>query len=77
MSEVRFPKIKESEPDAEGVLATWFVGDGEEVQEGQLLCEVQVEKTSEDVYSEAAGTVRLAVSEGDVVRQGEVIARIE
>ncbi|WP_273847019.1 lipoyl domain-containing protein [Rubrobacter calidifluminis] len=77
MIEVRFPLLNESEPDAEGVLATWFVGDGEEVGEGQLLCEVQVEKTSEDVHAEGAGTIRLAVSEGEVVRQGEVIARIE
>jgi len=43
VNEVRFPALKEDEPDAEGLLATWFVEDGDEVEEGQLLCEVQVE----------------------------------
>jgi pyruvate/2-oxoglutarate dehydrogenase complex dihydrolipoamide acyltransferase (E2) component len=76
VSEVRFPVIKESEPDAEGLLATWFVADGDAVSEGQLLAEVQVDKTSEDVHSAAAGTVSLAAAEGDVVRQGSVIATI-
>lgn len=77
MTEVRFPVIKESEPDAEGLLATWFVRDGDPVSEGQLLAEVQVDKTSEDVHSGAAGTVSLAAAEGEVVRQGTVIARVE
>jgi pyruvate/2-oxoglutarate dehydrogenase complex dihydrolipoamide acyltransferase (E2) component len=77
VTEVRFPVLKESEPDAEGLLATWFVEDGDEVGAGQLLAEVQVDKSSEDVHSESAGTVSLAVAEGDVVRQGSVVARIE
>lgn len=60
MSEVRFPALKGAEPDAEGLLATWFVEDGDDVEEeGQLLCEVQVDKTSMDVEGSSAGTVRL------------------
>ena len=77
MSEVRFPTLKEDDSDAEGLLATWFVDDGEAVEGGQLLCEVQVEKTSVDVEASSAGTVRLKTEEGDVVRQGAVIATIE
>ncbi len=77
MSEVRFPALKEDEPDAEGLLATWFVGDGDAVEEGELLCEVQVEKTSADIEATSAGTIRFKAAEGDVVRQGTVIATIE
>lgn len=77
VSEVRFPALKEDEPDAEGLLATWFVGDGDAVEEGQLLCEVQVEKTSADIEATSAGTIRFEAAEGDVVRQGTVIATIE
>lgn len=77
MSEVRFPALKGAEPDAEGLLAAWFVEDGDDVEEGQLLCEVQVDKTSMDVEGFSAGTVRLKAEEGDVVRQGAVIATIE
>jgi pyruvate/2-oxoglutarate dehydrogenase complex dihydrolipoamide acyltransferase (E2) component len=76
VAEVVFPRLSENEPDAEGVLATWFVGDGDQVASGQLLGEVMVEKVSGDVLAPAAGEVRLLVGEDQTVRQGEVIARI-
>jgi len=34
MAEVVFPRLSENEPDAEGVLATWFVSDGDQVAGG-------------------------------------------
>ncbi len=77
MTEVLFPVIDEREPEAEGVLATWFVGNGDGVEEGQLLCEVQVEKSSADVESPDAGTIYFKATEGDVVRQGTVIATVK
>lgn len=77
MTDVVFPGLSEDRPDAEGVVATWFVSDGEEVAAGQLLAEVQVDKVTAEVPSPASGVVRLLVGEDDPVRQGEVIARIE
>jgi pyruvate/2-oxoglutarate dehydrogenase complex dihydrolipoamide acyltransferase (E2) component len=75
--EVRFPRLSEEEPEAEGVLATWFVSDGDQVASGQLLGEVMVEKVSGDVVAPAAGRVRLLVTEDQATRQGAVIARVE
>ena len=69
------PGLSEAEPDAEGVLATWFVGDGDRVASGQLLAEVMVEKVSGEVLAPAAGQVRLLVGEDQTARQGEVIAQ--
>jgi len=77
VAEVVFPRLSENEPYAEGVLATWFVSDGDRVASGQLLGEVMVEKVSGDVLAPAAGQVRLLVSEDQTARQGEVIARID
>lgn len=77
VSEVRFPALKEDEPSAEGLLATWFIEDGDTVDAGELLCEVQVEKISVDVEAPMRGTIRFEAAEGDVVRQGAVIATIE
>jgi len=77
MSEVVFPRLSENEPDAEGVLATWFVSDGDQVAGGQLLAEVMVEKVSGEVLAPAAGRVRLLVAEDQTARQGEVIARVD
>jgi pyruvate/2-oxoglutarate dehydrogenase complex dihydrolipoamide acyltransferase (E2) component len=77
VTDVRFPQLSEEQPDAEGVLATWFVADGDQVAAGQLLGEVMVEKVSGEVLAPAAGRVRLLVAEDRTARQGEVIARVE
>lgn len=77
MTEVVFPVVDDADADADGVVATWFVADGEAVAPGQLLAEVQVTKVDADVTAPTAGTVRLLVEEGAEVRQGHPIARIE
>ena len=76
MADVLFPRLSEEEPDAEGVLATWFVSDGDQVTSGQLLGEVMVEKVSGEVTAPTSGRVRLLASEDQTVRQGEVIAEV-
>ena len=77
MTEVVFPSLSQETPDAEGVLATWFVSEGAAVAPDQLLAEVQVDKVSADVVAPAAGVVHLLVDEDSAVRQGTPIARIE
>lgn len=77
MAEVRFPELSRQDPDAEGVMATWFVSNGQSVGTDQLLAEVQVDKVSAEVRSPADGIITLLVKEGDVVRQGVEIARID
>lgn len=74
--EVRFPVMSTDKPDADGVVSTWFVKDGEQVAAGQLVAEVQVDKVSMEVPAEQAGTVHLLVEEEAVVPQGTVIATI-
>lgn len=77
MTEVPFPPLSEEKPDAEGVLATWFVSEGSSVTADQLIAEVQVDKVSAEVHAPTAGTVHLLVDEEAAVRQGSPIARIE
>jgi pyruvate/2-oxoglutarate dehydrogenase complex dihydrolipoamide acyltransferase (E2) component len=77
VADVLFPRLSEQEPTAEGVLATWFVSDGDQVAGGQLLGEVMVEKVSGEVIAPTSGRVRLLVSEDQTARQGEVIARVD
>lgn len=74
---VHFPPLSKETPDAEGVLATWFVSEGSSVAPGQLLAEVQVDKVAAEVPATAGGVVHLLVEEEAVVRQGEPIARID
>ena len=77
MTDVPFPSLSDERPDAEGVLATWFVTEGSAVAADQLIAEVQVDKVSAEVLAPTAGTVHLLVEEEAAVRQGEPIARIE
>ncbi len=76
-STVVFPALSKESPDAEGVLATWFVSEGATVAADQLLAEVQVDKVAAEVPAPAAGVVHLLVEEEAVVAQGAPIARIE
>jgi pyruvate/2-oxoglutarate dehydrogenase complex dihydrolipoamide acyltransferase (E2) component len=77
MTDVPFPALSKETPDAEGVLATWFVSDGATVSADQLLAEVQVDKVSAEVPAPVGGVVRLLVAEEETVKQGAPIARIE
>jgi pyruvate/2-oxoglutarate dehydrogenase complex dihydrolipoamide acyltransferase (E2) component len=77
MTDVVFPALSEETPDAEGVLATWFVSEGSTVAPDQLLAEVQVDKVSAEVVAPSGGVVHLLVDEEAAVRQGTPIARID
>jgi len=77
MTDVLFPPLSQETPDAEGVLATWFVDDGATVHSEQLLAEVQVDKVSAEVSAPVGGVVHLLVAEEATVAQGTPIARID
>jgi pyruvate/2-oxoglutarate dehydrogenase complex dihydrolipoamide acyltransferase (E2) component len=77
MTDVVFPALSEENPDAEGVLATWFVSEGSTVSADQLVAEVQVDKVSAEVLAPAGGVVHLLVEEEGAVKQGTPIARID
>ncbi|MGZ4589731.1 MAG: biotin/lipoyl-containing protein [Actinomycetes bacterium] len=77
MTDVPFPALSKDRPGAEGVVATWFVSDGQTVQADQLLAEVQVDKVAAEVPAPRAGVVHLLVGEEATVTQGALIARID
>ena len=77
MSEtITFP-VMSNEPDAVGVVATWFVKSGESVSAGQVVAEVMVDKVSVDIEAPIGGVVTLLVEEEASVAQGSDIARID
>jgi pyruvate/2-oxoglutarate dehydrogenase complex dihydrolipoamide acyltransferase (E2) component len=77
VADVLFPRLSEKEPTAEGMLATWFVGDGDQVASGQLLGEVMVDKVTGEVVAPTSGRVRLLVGEDQTAHQGDVIAEVD
>lgn len=76
-AEVLFPEVSKSNPNTEGVVATWFVSDGDPVNEGQLLAEVQVDKVDAEVNAPVSGTIRIVTGEQSVVTQSSIIAYID
>jgi len=76
MTDVVFPVLSEEKPNAEGVLATWYVADGEEVTADQLLGEAQVDKVDAEIFAPVGGVIQLLVAEDEAVVQGTPVARI-
>lgn len=73
---ITFPEMS-NDPEAEGVVATWFVNTGETVKAGQVIAEVMVDKVSVDIEAPVDGVVTCLVEEEGVAKQGQEIARIE
>lgn len=76
MTDVLFPRLSDRDPDGEGVVATWFVNDGETVTVGQLVAEVAVDKVDAEVFAPADGAISIVVTEGQAAPQGGAIATI-
>jgi pyruvate dehydrogenase E2 component (dihydrolipoamide acetyltransferase) len=62
---------------AEGTLIRWVKKEGEEIQKGDVLAEIETDKATVEVESSASGTVRkLLVDEGTAVPVGDPIAMV-
>jgi pyruvate/2-oxoglutarate dehydrogenase complex dihydrolipoamide acyltransferase (E2) component len=62
--------------DIEGALSVWLVENGDVVSQGDVLCEVMVEKSTVEVTSPATGKITLLVQAETPVKKGGVIASI-
>ena len=76
MAEVLFPAMSENDPEAEGVVSTWFVADGDHVEEGDLIAEVAVDKADMEIVAPHSGMISLLVAEDQAVTQNSPIAKI-
>ncbi|MBY0527089.1 MAG: 2-oxoglutarate dehydrogenase complex dihydrolipoyllysine-residue succinyltransferase [Gemmataceae bacterium] len=74
-TDVKVPTIGES--ITEGTLARWIKKDGDSVRADEPLFELETEKATTEIPSPASGTLRTAVAEGDTVKIGAVVGRIE
>ena len=72
--EVKIPVMGES--IAEVTLSSWLVSDGDVVQEGDPLCEIESDKANVEIPASTSGTVHLKASEGEDFKIGDVIASI-
>ncbi|SEW30209.1 lipoyl domain-containing protein [Natrinema salifodinae] len=62
----------------EGVVVNWFVSEGSDVEEGETLCEFQVEKVSIDVPAPVTGTLaEITLDEDAEFERGEPLAWLQ
>src|SRR5215208_3573874 len=74
-TDITMPRLSDSME--EGTILKWMVSEGDEVEKGQEIAEIETDKANMTYESDTAGTViELVASEGDTLALGEVIARI-
>lgn len=74
--EVKVPELAESV--TEGTIVSWFKKEGEFVQEGDVLLELETDKVNLEISAEQSGVLqKILKTEGETVHVGEVIAHIQ
>jgi pyruvate/2-oxoglutarate dehydrogenase complex dihydrolipoamide acyltransferase (E2) component len=67
----------EDTEDEEGVVINWFVSEGSQVEEGDSLCEFQVEKVDIEVPASESGTIEeIVLEEDEEFERGDTLAYI-
>lgn len=73
-TEVKVPSVGESV--TRGVITAWVKQDGQTVNEGDILCELETDKTTLEVPAPAAGVLQIQVEEETEVEIGQVLGVI-
>ena len=73
-TEVRIPSIGFS--TQEGTLTSWLVADGDSVEAGQPLYELELDKSVQEIEAPASGTLKVKAEVGEVYPIGQLIAEI-
>jgi len=73
--EIKMPNLSQTTDEVK--LINWVVKVGDEVEKGDILCEVETDKVNMEVESFAEGTVlKILYEPDDMISSGEVIAYI-
>ncbi len=75
MAEVRMPKMGDGM--AEGTITAWLKKEGDRINEGDAIAEVETDKANVEIPAEESGVLaRIMVAAGQTVPVGAVIAQI-
>jgi len=75
MADIIVPELGESITEA--TISKWFVKEGDSVNQGDVLLELETDKVNVEISADSAGDVSgISKAEGDVVLVGEVIGVI-
>lgn len=74
MTPLSLPKLSMTMEEA--TVSSWLVADGDTVEEGQAVLEVETDKAQSEVNAPASGVLRIAAAEGTQVPVDGLLARI-
>jgi pyruvate dehydrogenase E2 component (dihydrolipoamide acetyltransferase) len=72
--EIVMPRL--SDTMEEGTILRWLKGEGEEVQRGEELVEIETDKATMTYESDLQGALHIIAAEGDTLAVGVVIAHV-
>jgi pyruvate dehydrogenase E2 component (dihydrolipoamide acetyltransferase) len=75
MSDVVMPQLSDSME--EGTIVRWLKADGEPVERGEEIVEIETDKATMTYAADATGTLSVVSAEGATLPIGSVIARID
>lgn len=75
MIELTMPKLSDSME--EGTILTWLKADGESVQAGEDLVEIETDKATVTHPADESGVLNILASEGTTLTVGALIARLD
>ncbi|PKR78226.1 dihydrolipoyllysine-residue succinyltransferase [Halalkalibacillus sediminis] len=76
MKEIKVPELAES--ITEGTVAEWLVKEGDQVEKGDPVVELETDKVNVEVNSDFSGVIaEVLVEEGDDVEVGDTIAKVD
>lgn len=73
--DIRMPKLGMEMTEA--LLCRWLVSDGDAVDNGQPIYELETEKVESEVASPASGTLRQVAEAGEIYPVGELLAHLD
>jgi 2-oxoglutarate dehydrogenase E2 component (dihydrolipoamide succinyltransferase) len=75
MNEIRVPELAES--ISEGTIANWLKKEGEYIEKGEPIVELETDKVNIEIISENSGVLKECLFQpGDTVSVGQVIAKL-
>jgi len=75
MIDIKVPAVGES--ISEVTLVKWLKKDGQYVERDEVIAELESEKATFEVNAEKAGALKTIGKEGDTLKIGDVVARID
>ena len=75
MIEIRIPEVGESVTEVQ--IVTWLKEDGDYVEADEPIAEIDSDKASFELPAPAPGILKIEVAEGQIVKVGDLVARID